>query len=619
MGPFRFKSLPELNGFLDAASVAKYERVNLTNKDLYGNQKISVTRASNIEAVFAERLEFSRYYTEDGVTYRCEVDLERQDPPLVNGVPQGVSRPAEGQDIRDAEDFFTEHHRVRRLTDQSLPLICLVLAYGLWSDGVQMSRWSASKLHPMCLYMMNFREKLRFTWEAVVRLGYIPDILHPRTVSEKDHPSHKWTKKKWKAVRSDLFHDSVRELIRELKRLEIEGFLYNIGTDEVPEYVTVYPFPLLMTLDYPECCDILGIARGGNYPHPNYMVPTWNSKNGVVRGFGLDCEDIPERYSQRTEAKHMQAVRDRDFMGGGSIAYDGKPAVFGWLYRDVFLWIKSVDRLHNDWNGICKYLLEAFLELWTETIAKTVIVALSVLASVSATAISSMVLGGTLTGQNRSAIVWMLPYAAEGVGFYRAGSAEHDALLQQISQQKAVLRKQSIVLETMTKARKTISKNKRPALRAQTQVVNKIIGIVARLEKKLAKWTAMASFLDAVVLWNLYRFERDKCQHTAVSIARLKLLRIAAIKALVRDVPQTSEFQSVYKISFIFQYEQELLRVGRVIQFDTGLLESTNRQLRSLYHISQAQTMDDWYLHTLHMRCTVLEKICKPAVSKKNM
>jgi hypothetical protein len=111
-------------------------------------------------------------------------------------------------------------------------------------------------------------------------------------------------------VRLEQFHESLAIILKELKVLERDGFAYNLGTDDEPDYVTMYPFPLRYTVDYPEGMTILGLAASnGNYPHPNYRVPAYTEKNDVDLGMGLDCPDIPRHYPKRTEQDHMAALR----------------------------------------------------------------------------------------------------------------------------------------------------------------------------------------------------------------------------------------------------------------------------------------------------------------------
>ena len=100
--------------------------------------------------------------------------------------------------------------------------------------------------------------------------------------------------------------------------------------------------------------------------------------------------------------------------------------------------------------------------------------------------------------------------------------------------------------------------------------------------------------------------------HSIESVVVLRELRIAAIQALVAHVPQTTGFQLVAKISMFFQYEEELLAIGRVLQFDTGVLEGGNRPLRALYHVVQSQQGSCSVLHRLHTRLMTLESRCTP-------
>ena len=388
---FRFKDLGELYCVLDSATVAKYTEVDLLARldGDYGNQKVEATVCSNVVDVLRDRMDFARFQGRPG-DFRCEIDFEAVRPP-----PEVVRCPADGQEFRDAEDFFRRHHNARRLRDPSLPIRSIVLPYGLWSDGVQMSKWSGAGVHPVCLYIMSFRESIRFTHDNIVRLGYIPNMVHPRHVSAAGHGSHKWSKAKWhqvsliwffctlarqcvvpgwqvrdggllnnwlridnghiesngglgcgclfvilvfchgwrgldggvllcvnmlnkccplrsryaKQVELDLFHEALGVMLDELKSLEENGFLYNFGTEENPDNVTVYPFPLRYTVDYPECMAVLGLAMsGGYYPHPNYMVPSYSATNDVELGMGLDCPDIATRYKFRNEVDHMAAV-----------------------------------------------------------------------------------------------------------------------------------------------------------------------------------------------------------------------------------------------------------------------------------------------------------------------
>ena len=225
-------------------------------------------------------------------------------------------------------------------------------------------------------------------------------------------------------VRGDLFHESLNIMLKDLKILEKVGFKYNLGTDEWPDIVTVYPFPLRYTVDHPEAMTLLGLAMSsGNYPHPNYLVPVWKEKNGVRRGMGMDCPDIPRHYAHRTEADQLSSLPlNSPAAKARSITYAATPAVFGWFYRDAFLWVKTVDRLHNCWNGICTYIILAIKLTWTDQYKSTIYSGLSGVADVSTVAIEALATKGTLTGRNKSQVVWMLPYIAEGVGFFREGS-----------------------------------------------------------------------------------------------------------------------------------------------------------------------------------------------------
>ena len=193
---FRFANYGSLCKLLDSATVAKYEDVNLADQqqDKFGNQVVHVTRCSNIAEVLVDRMDFARFHGPPGEV-QCEIDFEAVRPP-----PQKVGSPADGCEFRDAEDFFNGHHAQRRAQDSSLPARCIVLPYGLWSDGVQMSRWSGASLHPVCLYVMSYREVIRFTHENIVRLGYIPGVVHPRNVSQRGHQSHQWSVDKWAQV-----------------------------------------------------------------------------------------------------------------------------------------------------------------------------------------------------------------------------------------------------------------------------------------------------------------------------------------------------------------------------------------------------------------------------------
>ena len=140
------------------------------------------------------------------------------------------------------------------------------------------------------------------------------------------------------------------------------------------------------------------------------------------------------------------------------------------------------------------------------------------------------------------------------------------------------------------------------------------------LQKLMGKqrvWDERAAFVDAVVSWNKYRFQRDMMEHTVCSISKLTKLRKDAVKDIVQHIPQTSGFQSVVKLSLFFQYEHELLAIGRVLQFDTGVMESGNKGLRALYHIIQSQGGSSGALHRLHTRITTLDSKCRPEMTPR--
>ena len=158
--------------------------------DKFGRQTVEVTVCINVAEVLADRVDYGRF---SGAV--SEIDLEPVRPP-----PEWVGGPADGHEFRAAVAFFRAHHARRRAADPSLPERCLALPYGLWSDGVQMSRWSGTGLHPVCLYIMSYRDVIRFKHDNIVRLGYIPSMVHPCHVSPAGHPSHSWSKDKWHQV-----------------------------------------------------------------------------------------------------------------------------------------------------------------------------------------------------------------------------------------------------------------------------------------------------------------------------------------------------------------------------------------------------------------------------------
>jgi hypothetical protein len=202
-------------------------------------------------------------------------------------------------------------------------------------------------------------------------------------------------------------------------------------------------------------------------------------------------------------------------------------------------------------------------------------------------AIESLATKGTLTGRNKSQVVWLLPYIAEGVGFFRNDTDEYENLLSRIEVLKLEL---------------GYSDSDDSEIEVETTHLKKCKDELKKFRSKLETWDARAAFVDAVVCWNKYRFARDMMEHCDESITELRRLRIAAIKAIVAHVPQTSGFQAVVKISLFFQYEYELMAIGRVLQFDTGVMESGNRGLRALYHIIQSQGGSSAALH----RCVSL-------------
>ena len=131
---FRFKSYSHLCETLDSATIAKYEDFDVAagRPDKFGRQTVEVTACINVAEVLADRVDYGRF---SGAV--SEIDLEPVRPP-----PEWVGGPADGHEFRAAVAFFRAHHARRRAADPSLPERFLVLPYGLWSDGVQMSRWT---------------------------------------------------------------------------------------------------------------------------------------------------------------------------------------------------------------------------------------------------------------------------------------------------------------------------------------------------------------------------------------------------------------------------------------------------------------------------------------------
>ena len=81
--------------------------------------------------------------------------------------------------------------------------------------------------------------------------------------------------------------------------------------------------------------------------------------------------------------------------------------------------------------------------------------------------------------------------------------------------------------------------------RKKTKELEELEKKLAAAEKKLSAWNERHAFVEAVVLWNQYRFHRDKFFHTKESVQHLRDLRIAAVEKLVKSVKQKTSWQQV--------------------------------------------------------------------------
>ena len=165
-----------------------------------------------------------------------------------------------------------------------------------WSDGLQFARTHEMNMDVVCAGVAGLHEEVIKKDDFAIHMGWRANLFLPKRMKLKDKAT---------AAKVKVFQQSMYLILKDMRRLEKEGMLLDVGLLGVPVWKRFYPVWLKHPCDIKEAHAVLGIRSGSKAkcPHLFAEVP----RNMFASHSLADVtEDIV--YPIRTESRHVQSI-----------------------------------------------------------------------------------------------------------------------------------------------------------------------------------------------------------------------------------------------------------------------------------------------------------------------